>query len=102
MLNEIRPVVSGLETADRSFQKEKGHSFLLRACPYLLGVIVFCFVLDVFLQLSPGPRMILLGVSGAIFLGVLGWSIYLARMQRNHLERIARLLETRDPALGSK
>ncbi|MDB6125956.1 MAG: hypothetical protein JWQ71_4949 [Pedosphaera sp.] len=102
MLNEIRPVVSGLEAADRSFQREKGRSFLLRAFPYFLGLIILCFLLDVFFQLTPWPRIILLGVLGLLFLGVLGWSFYVERMQRNQLERIARLLETRDPALGSK
>jgi hypothetical protein len=102
MLNEIRPVVSGLEAADRSFQREKGRGLLLRACPYILGFILFCFLLDVFLQLPGRPRMILLGVLGLLVLGVFGWSFYVARMQRNQLERIARLLETRDPTLGSK
>src|SRR4051794_29727524 len=102
MLNEIRPVVSGLEAADRSFQREKGRSFLLRAAPYLLGFILLGFLLDVFLQLTPWPRIILLGALGVLFLAILGWSFYVGRMQRNQLERIARLLETRDPALGSK
>ena len=102
MLNEIQPVVSGLEAADRSFQREKGRGFLLRASPWLLGFILFCFLLDLLFQLRSGPRMILLGALGLLFFGMLGWSYYVARVQRNQLERIARLLETRDPALGSK
>jgi hypothetical protein len=102
MLNEIQPVVSGLEAADRSFQREKGRGFLLRASPWLLGFILFCFLLDLFFQLRSGPRMLLLGALGLLFFGMLGWSCYVARVQRNQLERIARLLETRDPALGSR
>src|SRR4051794_9053282 len=102
MLEEIQPVVSGLEAADRSLQKEKGRSFLLRACPWLLGFIVLCFLLDLFLQLSSGPRLLLLGGLGLLCLGVLGWSYYLGHVRRNQLERIARILETRDSALGSR
>jgi hypothetical protein len=102
MLKEIQPIVSGLEAADRSFQKEQGRGFLLRACPYLLGLILFCFILDLFLQLTSTPRLVLLSILGVVFLGILGWSFYIARIRRNQLEHVARLLETRDPKLGSK
>ena len=100
MLEEIQPVVSGLETADRSLQKEKGRSFLLRACPWLLGFILLCFLLDVFLQLPAGPRLLLLGGLGLLCVGVLGWSYYLGHVQRNQMERIARILETPGFRLG--
>ncbi|MDB6109888.1 MAG: hypothetical protein JWR69_1638, partial [Pedosphaera sp.] len=102
MLEEIQPVVSGLETADRSLQKEKGRSFLLRACPWLLGFVLLCFLLDVFLQLASGPRLWLLGGLALLCVVVLGWSYYLGHVRRNQLERIARVLETRDSALGSR
>jgi hypothetical protein len=102
MLEEIQPVVSGLEAADRSLQKEKGRSFLLRACPWLLGFILLCFLLDVFLQLGSGPRLVLLGGLGVLCVAVLGWGYYLGNVRRNQLERIARILETRDSALGSR
>jgi len=74
----------------------------LRSCPFVLGFVVFCFLLDVFLQLASGPRLFLLGGLGLAFLGVLAWSWHVAYVRRNQLEHIARLLETRNPALGSK
>lgn len=102
MLNEIQPVVSGLQAADRSLQKEKGRSLLLRACPWLLGLILLCFLLDVFLHLSSAWRIGLLAGLAVGCLSVLGWSYYVTKVRRNQLERMARLLETRDPQLGSK
>ncbi len=102
MLKEIQPVVSGLQAADRSLQKEKGRSLLLRACPWVLGFVLLCFLLDVFFHLSSAPRMVLLAGLFLLCVAVLGWSYYITKVRRNQLERIARILETRDPALGSK
>ncbi len=102
MLKEIQPVVSGLQAADRSLQKEKGRSLLLRASPWVLGFVMFCFLLDVFFHLSSAPRIVLLAGLGLLCLAILGWSYYVSQVRRNQLERVARILETRDPALGSK
>ncbi len=102
MLNEIQPVVSGLQAADRSLQKEKGRGLLLRACPWLFGLILLGFFLDVFFHLSPAWRIVLLVGLALAGAGVLAWGYYIAKVCRNELERMARILETRDPSLGSK
>ncbi len=102
MLREMQPVVSGLKAADRSLQKEKGRSLLLRTFPWLLGIVLAGFLLDVFLHLGPGSRLLLVGILWLACLVGLGWSYYVSHVRRNQLERIARVLETRDPALGSR
>ncbi len=102
MLKEIQPVVTGLQAADRSLQKEKGRSLLLRACPWVFGFVLLCFLLDVFLHLPAAPRIFLLAGLFLLCLAILGCGYYIAKVRRNQLERIARILETRDPALGSK
>jgi ElaB/YqjD/DUF883 family membrane-anchored ribosome-binding protein len=102
MLKEIQSVVSGLEAADRSLQKEKGRSLLLRAFPWLLGIVLAGFLLDVFLHLEAALRLVLVGVLWLACLVGLGWSYYVSHVRRNKLERVARILETRDPALGSR
>ncbi len=102
MLNEMSQVVAGLRAADRSLQEEKGRSFLLRAWPWLLGGVISCFLLDLIFQLSPRGRLLLLAavfVSGA---GDLLWAWYIGRIHTNTLAHIARVLEKRDPALGSR
>src|SRR5436190_15427893 len=91
-----------LALADRSHQREVGGCFLLRCAKYFFGVVIILFALDVFLHLSAGWRLTL----GCFFLGLalalFGRAAWLAYRMKNQLERIARFLETRDPALGSK
>jgi ElaB/YqjD/DUF883 family membrane-anchored ribosome-binding protein len=102
MLRELQPVVSGLKAADRSFQKEKGRSLLLRGFPWFLGIIVAGFLLDAFLHLGSGLRLLMVGLLLLGSLAGLGWSYFVSHVRRNQLERIARILESRDPALGSR
>lgn len=102
MLKDLQPIVASLEEADRSYQKEQGRSFFLRACPYILGLIVICFLVDLFLQLSSGPRLVLVALIGLVSFGAFFWSLYVAKVRRNQLEKVARILEERDPSLGSK
>jgi hypothetical protein len=102
MLNEIQPIASRLEAADRACQKEKGGSLFVRSVPWLLGFLLLAFLLDVFLHLDPAPRLLLLGVLALLSLGALAGSFFVAFVRRNQLEHIARVLEERDPALGSK
>src|SRR5689334_6867837 len=91
-----------LAAADRCRQREVGGCFLLRCAKYFFGVIVILFALDVFLHLNSAWRLTL----GCLFLGLalamFGRATWLAYRMKNQLERIARFLETRDPALGSK
>lgn len=95
-------MASRLEAADRAFHKEKGSCFLWRAVPFWLGVVLLAFLLDVLLQWSAFPRVLLAaGFVGAGLLAV-GWAIYVAWGRRSRFEFIARLLESRDASLGSK
>lgn len=100
--SEIEQLKSRLRDADRVFQAERGWCFLLKALPCVLGLVVLLFCLDVVFHWSEGWR-----ASSVIGLGVLcallgGVSIYIAFFIKNRIERIARILESRDATLGSK
>lgn len=102
MLNEHQSVLSRLAAADRRHQKEAGGRLLLRSVRYACLVVLAAFVADVWLHLGAGWRLgLLLAMSGAAAaLLFVAWRIALVR--RNRLERIARFLENRAPALGSR
>jgi hypothetical protein len=102
MLNETQKFLERLAAADREHQKEAGGKLLLRSVKYVCITILSLFVLDVVFHLNAGWRLglllaLLAGISG---LAISGWR--LAFVRRNRLEHIARFLETRDPALGSR
>lgn len=102
MLNETRIILERLAAADRAHQKEAGGRLLLRSVKYLCAVVLAAFVLDVVFHLSAGWRLgfLLALIFGIFVLAVFVWRI--AFVRRNRLEHIARFLETRDPALGSR
>ncbi|MEW6306074.1 MAG: hypothetical protein AB1705_21565, partial [Verrucomicrobiota bacterium] len=102
MLKELGPITARLAAADRRVQTEKGGSLLLRAVPWFFLCILLAFALDAFLHLDGFSRLLLMGVwflGGLILLGV---SAYVAFVRRNSHEHVARLLEDREPSLGSK
>lgn len=102
MLNETQIIRDRLAAADRVHQKEAGGRLLLRSVKYLCAAVLAAFLLDAVLHLSAGWR---LGLLLALIFGVLGLATVswrLAFVRRNRLEHIARFLETRDPALGSR
>jgi hypothetical protein len=102
MLNEHRTVLSRLAAADRRHQKEAGGRLLLRGLQWACLVVLGAFVADVALHLGAGWRLgLLLGMIGAAA-ALLGVAWRVAFVHRNRLERIARFLETRAPALGSR
>ncbi|MEJ0088996.1 MAG: hypothetical protein WDM80_04480 [Limisphaerales bacterium] len=102
MLNETQNILDRLAVADREHQKEAGGSLLLRGVKYVCAAVLAGFVLDVIFHLNAGWRLgLLLALFAAIIiLLILGWR--LAYLQRNRNEHIARLLEARDAALGSR
>jgi len=102
MLNTQQAIVGRLASADREHQKEAGRHLLLGSFKYGCGVVLAAFVLDVVFHLSVGWRLglLLAMLAGAAGLGGLAW--HTAFIRRNPLERIARFLESRDPALGSR
>ena len=101
-MNQPNPIHERLAQADRVAQKERGGSLLLRAVKWLLGALLLAFALDVLLHLGPGARLAAMGLLVLAAAGLGGWSYYVACVRRSQLERIARFLEERDPALGSK
>ncbi|HUC85572.1 MAG TPA: hypothetical protein VL970_10300, partial [Candidatus Acidoferrales bacterium] len=102
MLNETRTFLERLAAADRVHQQEAGGRLLLRGVKYVCATILFLFVLDVVFHLHAGWRLglLLALLAGVCVLAILGWR--LAFLRRNRVEHIARFLETRDPALGSR
>ncbi len=83
-------------------QREKGARFLLRAAPWALGFLLFAFALDVVLHFGPVARVALVAAWVLLGLLMLAAAWQLAWLRRNSAEHIARLLEDRYPALGSK
>lgn len=102
MLKQVQPIIRRLAAADRSFQKEIGTSLFLRSCKYLFTFIVLCFVLDVVFHLEATWRVLLLGAFLLFGLFLAGRAWFIAYVRKNNVEHIARVLESRDPALGSK
>ncbi len=101
MLNQRQEVVERLAAADRRHQKEAGGRLLLRSLKYGCALVLAAFVADVALHLSAGWRLglVLALLGGAAALAIAAWRV--AFVRRNRLERIARFLEGRAPALGS-
>lgn len=102
MLNETQNILERLAVADRVHQKEAGGRLLLASVKYAGLVLLLVFVLDVIFHLTAGWRLALLLAmfAGIIALLALGW--HCAFVRRNRLEHVARFLETRDSALGSR
>ena len=91
-----------LAAADRAHQRQLGLEFLLRAAKYAGPVLLALFALDVALHLGAGWRLGLAVGALAAALATGGWSLYVGTVRRNSPEKTARLLESRDAALGSK
>ena len=98
----IAPLARRLAAADRVLQREKGASLALCAWPSVFGYVIAAFALDVVLHLAAGPRVALLAGFGLLIAGMLAAGAYVAWMRRNSSEHTARVLENRDPRLGSK
>ena len=101
-MNETQKILEQLAAADREHQKEAGGKLLLRSVKYACAVVLAAFVLDVVVHLGAGWRLglLLALLAGLLGLGIFTW--HLAFVRRNRIEHIARFLETRDPALGSR
>jgi hypothetical protein len=91
-----------LADADRVLQGEQGASLVLRAGSWICGGILAAFALDVLRHLAAGPRVALLAALGLFAAGALLTGAVVAWVRRNSPEHVARVLEERDPRLGSK
>jgi hypothetical protein len=102
MLKATQEFLERLAAADREHQKEAGGKLLLRSLKYVCAATLALFVLDVVFHLNAGWRLglLLATLAGICALAISGWR--LAFVRRNRFEHIARFLETRHPALGSR
>ncbi len=95
-------VLAALSNADRVLQQERAATGILRAWPWILGLIPAAFAIDVIFHLSDNARAAMLA-GYVVFLAILaGRHAALAWIRQNPPEHTARVLEARDPHLGSK
>ena len=102
MLTEMQTLLDRLAAADHERQKEAGGIFLLRCVKWVCAFVLVAFVLDVILHLNAGWRLTILLVLVLVLVVLASIAWYLAFVRRNRAENIARLLEARDSALGSR
>ena len=98
---EVGRFAARLAVADRSLQQEEGTLIVLRSWrrlwPCLLGAVGG----DALLHLSAPVRLgLLLGIL-ALILGTIARAVWVGCVRRSPPEHTARVLEARDPRLGS-
>ena len=91
-----------IRRADRVMQREQGLGVFVNLWPWLGVAVLLAFGVDVLAHLIPGARVGIVWAIALLMLAGCAWSIYLAAIRRNALHQVARHLESRDPALGSK
>jgi hypothetical protein len=102
MLKEIQTLLDRLAEADGVWQREKARARAWRIVPAFLGLAAAAFAADAFLQLGPRVRIACLAAASLFAASATAWVWWTGWRQRNPPERIARHLEQRDPALGSR
>ncbi len=98
----ISDLLARLARADAAWRREQARVLLWRALPYFAAALLCAVALDAFLSLRAPTRLGLLGVGGAAALGLAGLIAHRVWLRRNPPERVARHLEMRAPALGSR
>lgn len=98
----LTSVLSRLRQADRAWQGQRAMLCLLRGLRWALLVVAALLAADVVLHLDSQPRLLLSLLMLAAVLGCIGWLAHQAWFFKNPDERVARLLESREPELGSK
>lgn len=101
MLNDLGKLPERLGAADRAWQQEKARVAAWRSIPVLLALAAAAIACDAFLRLSPQARLACLAAGATAVAAALLVFRWLGWHRRNPPERIARHLESRDPALGS-
>lgn len=96
------PLDRPLALADRALQQERGAAALFRSWPWVCGFIVAVLFADVVLHLSPHWRVGVIAGFSVLMTVLCSRAAWIAWGRRNAPEYTARILESRDPALGSK
>lgn len=102
MNDSLSHLMTRLQGADRAWQRQRAFGWLLRGIPWLLLLITLLLVADVTLHLEARTRLTLALGTLAVIASALTWLLWQAWKVQNPPERTARLLESREPALGSK
>jgi hypothetical protein len=95
-------LLARLARADSAWRREQARVLLWRALPGFAALLLVACAADAFLQLGVAPRLGFLVVAllaAAALGGVIAHRVWL---RRHAPERVARHLETRAPALGSR
>ena len=95
-------IIERLTDADRALQRTWAWELLLGSVKYAVALLLALFALDLIAQLPAWQRGTLTGVAVGGALLFTGYLLWRACRRRQPLERTARLLETRDTALGTK
>jgi hypothetical protein len=100
--NSLTHLMARLRQADRAWQQQRAMIWLMRSVQWLILAAVALLAVDVFLHLDAPLRLTLSLICAAAALSLFGWLAYQAWFFENPAERTARLLESREPELGSK
>ena len=101
MLNPNFNLRERLAAADRFYQAQEGLRLLCRSVPWSGGFFLLVLTADLVFRLADSTRCILLVSTGAAHLLLFAYAAWIALVRANSPERIARILESRDHALGS-
>ncbi|HEY2343836.1 MAG TPA: hypothetical protein VGH90_12420 [Chthoniobacteraceae bacterium] len=97
-----RNVLERLAAADRILQRERGLVGFLRLAPWLAALIPAAFAIDVIWHLGAASRLALVVAAILLAIAAIAWRWSIGWVHRNSPEHTARVLESRDPRLGSK
>lgn len=91
-----------LAGADRVWQGDRAKRFFAASIKWLVLALILLVVADLIFHLPPWARLSGMGTLFVGFVSVFIGMFWIALISQSPLERIARLLESRSPKLGSK
>lgn len=97
-----KPLLSRLAEADRAWRRTEGSEVFLRSLKYGICLIAVLVAVDLVFQLGSWTRLVLGALAGVALLVFGGILVVRTFVKRSSLLKTARMLESRDPALGSK
>ncbi|MDF1751929.1 MAG: hypothetical protein P1U89_04045 [Verrucomicrobiales bacterium] len=91
-----------LAGADRVWQAARAKRFFAASIKWLILALLLLVAADLIFHLPAWARLTGAGVLLLSLLGIFGGMLWIALVSQSPIERVARLLESRAPALGSK